>query len=237
MKGRLVAGSVLLGLLSFAASAAADWLVVRDGGRVETKGAWQIKGKLVVFTRTDGSLSSLKLAEVDLEASRKATEAAEAETAAPPPAPPPPKKKLAVLTDKDFARKEPPAAEPAAERGSEESKEEKDAGPTPTVSVASWRQVERPTSDGLEIHGTLQNNTDRIAAGVAVEVQLFNETGERVGTAPGIPNTPSIQPRGTVEFRATFPGVFTFATAKFEVKGFPLDISPADQPQAEAPPQ
>lgn len=239
MKAKLAL--VLLGsLLTFASPAAADWLVTRDGGRVETKGAWQIKGKLVVFTQTDGSLSSLRLSDVDLEASRRFTEDAKAE-AVTEPAPPPPKKKIAVLTDKDFPKKEGVSSpEPAAEDAKEpkEDKDEKPAGPAATVTVASWKRVDRPASDGIEIHGTLQNNTDQIAAGVAVEVQLFNEAGERTATAPGIPSTPSIQPRGMVEFRATFLGVFSFARAKFETRGYPLDLSPApDQPTGEAPPQ
>ncbi len=237
MRGRFALG-FLVSLLTFASPAAAAWLVTRDGGRVETKGAWQIKGKLVVFTQTDGSLSSLRLSEVDLEASRKVTdEATKAETAAAP-APQAPKKKLAVLTDKDFRKREaPPPSEPD-EKDAEKGGEGQPARAAAIVTISSWKQLSRPESDGIEIQGTLQNNTDRIAAGVAVEVQLFNEAGERVATATGIPSTPSIQPNGMVEFRADFPGVFTFSQAKFEVKGYPLDISPApDQAPTEAPPQ
>ena len=218
----------LLITLLAASPAAADWLVVRAGGRVETKGPWRTKGKLVVFTRADGSLSSLRLAEVDLEASRKASEEAKTVTAAPP-APQAPKKKLAVLTDKDFPKAEP---KPAAEAKAEDSP----AAKTATVTVASWKRLDRPGSDGLDIQGTLQNNTDKIAAGVAIEVQLYDEAGDRIATAQGIPSTPSIQPHAAVEFRATFPGVFSFSGAKFETKGYPLDISPApDQEQAPPP--
>src|SRR4030095_2502949 len=99
---------LLIALLAAASPATADWLVTRAGGRVETKGPWRVKGKLVVFDKTDGTLASLRLSEVDLEASRKATADAHAGAAAPP-APEPPKKKLATLTDADF-RKQAPAA-------------------------------------------------------------------------------------------------------------------------------
>src|SRR5689334_14665868 len=102
----------LLGL-AIAAPARADWLVTRDGGRVETRGPWKEKGKLVVFTKADGTLASLRLSEVDLEASRKLTESAKVQ-AEKPPAPEPPKKKLAVLTDADFKKATPRGSTTAA---------------------------------------------------------------------------------------------------------------------------
>ena len=113
------------------------------------------------------------------------------------------------------------------------------AKPQATVTVASWKRLDRPAGDGIEIQGVLQNNTDEIAAGVEVEVQLFNEAGERVATAPGIPSTASIQPRGATEFHASFPGVFSFAEAKIEPKGWRLDLSPApsQKPTEKPPPQ
>jgi glutaredoxin len=62
--------------------AAADWLVTRDGHRIETDGPWKVKGRMVVYTDTRGTLSSLRLDELDLEAS----EAAGEEPESPPPA-------------------------------------------------------------------------------------------------------------------------------------------------------
>jgi hypothetical protein len=244
LEGGLLKGGPALGFLLYlllaATPAAADWLVTRAGARVETKGSWQIKGKLVVFTRADGSLASLRLSEVDLEASRKATEGAKAAAAAPP-APPPPKKKLAVLTDKDFPKAAKEGSKPAeaAEEAKEAAAASQDTKPPGTVSVSSWKRLDRAGGDGIEIQGTLQNNTDQIAAGVAIEVELYDEAGARIATATGVLSTPSIQPRGTVEFRAAFPGVFAFAQAKFDTKGYPLDLSPApDQaPQPDPSPQ
>lgn len=72
----------LLALFAFGADA--DVLVLRDGGRVETRGAWQEKGRQVVFTDAQGKLCALRQADVDLEASRTAT----ARAAAPVPASP-----------------------------------------------------------------------------------------------------------------------------------------------------
>ncbi|HEV2845203.1 MAG TPA: FxLYD domain-containing protein, partial [Thermoanaerobaculia bacterium] len=164
-------------LLMAAAPAQADWLVTRDGGRVETKGIWKVKGKLVVFTQADGALSSLRLSEVDLEASRKATEDSKVK-AEKPPAPEPPKKKLAVLTDADFKKATPQGstAPPKAEEGQ--------AAPPGLVSVSSWKRADQ--GDGLQIEGTLHNNTEDMVVNAAVEVQLYNEAGDRVGTAPAL---------------------------------------------------
>ena len=71
-------------LLFIAGPAAADWLVTREGASVETRGAWRQEGRLMVFTLADGTLASLRLDEVDLEASRQATEGASQPAAAPP---------------------------------------------------------------------------------------------------------------------------------------------------------
>lgn len=49
----------------------ADWLVLRSGQRIETKGAWEVRGRQVVFTSRTGALQALPLADVDVEASRK----------------------------------------------------------------------------------------------------------------------------------------------------------------------
>ena len=47
--------------VGFTAGAAhADWLVTRDGARIETKGAWKVDGRRVVFTMPNGTLSALR---------------------------------------------------------------------------------------------------------------------------------------------------------------------------------
>ncbi len=97
----------------FAAASHADWLVTLAGERVETQGSWQVKGRMVVFNQPDGTLSSMRLSEVDLDASREATASA-AEAAAQPAdqAPPPPKRPARVITTDDVG-----AGVPGAEGG------------------------------------------------------------------------------------------------------------------------
>ena len=227
---------ILLGILAAAGSpAAGDWRVTRDGGRVETKGPWKVKGKLVVFTQTDGSLSSLRLTDVDLETSRKATSEAtvqkEREKTA---APEPPKKKLAVLTDQTFRK--PPAAASATEAPPQEG-----AQPVPSgtgggpVTVSAWKQVDLPGSGGIEIQGTLHNTTDYLIVNPSVEVRLYDHAGDSIASAFGVLSTGAIPPKGTIDFRASLPGASAFAEVRFEPRGLPLDTRPADSQQPEEP--
>lgn len=222
--------TALLILLLAASPGAADWLVTRDGGRVETQGPWQVKGKLVVFTPPNGTLSSLRLTEVDLDASARATEEARAQAEKPPEEKPRPRPKEAtiVITDANFRRPEaetaPAAVEPA------DKPEPVEPGP---VTVSSWRQVERTEGDGLDLYGVLLNRGPEIATGVVLKVRLFNEAGEEIAAAGGILASTSIRPGGSIDFRVPLPGVFTFVKATFDVESYALTVSPAPEEAGE----
>lgn len=213
-----------------AGPAEAGWLVTRDGGRVETRGAWTVKGKLVVFTRADGQLASLRATEVDWTASERATEEAleRAHQAAEPKAVPVLEKKEArwVMTDADFERRTPP---PAAEAKEAPAPEETDAAGRPRlpVTVDTWDRRNHP--EGLEIYGTLSNPGTEIAAEVGVTVRLYDETGALLATSEGRVATPALGPGAQAGFRASFPGVFTYADAKLEVRGYGLRIKAAEE--------
>lgn len=224
----------LLGILAAGSPAAGDRLVTRAGGPVETKGPWQVKGKLVVFTQADGSLGSLRLSEVDLDASRKATDEARTQ-AAKPSAPEPPKKKLAVLTDQSF-RKTPAVTSAVVAPPDEPEGAELQPGTAGPVTVGSWKQADSPQG-GLEIRGTLHNTTDRLIVNASVEVQLYDEEGNSLGSAPGLLSASTIQPLGTIDFRAVFPGPYTvFAKVTFEPRGLPLDLAPGEPKPGDSPP-
>lgn len=230
-------------LLLGALPAGADWLVTREGGRVETQGTWQVKGKLVVFTQANGSLSSLRLADVDLEASQQATAEAikaEDEAAAVKEAPKPERKKsVRSLTDEDFSHSGASSAkaedgakggdgdgkETAADGGKGAGKETRDA-----VAVSSWRQAERAEGSGLDLFGTLQNTGEELAIDITVKVELFNEAKESVGSGDALLASTSIPPGGSTTFRVPFDGLFTFASAKFQVssQSLTLDAAPDD---------
>ena len=57
----------------FSSYASADVLVTANGEQVETQGPWQVKGRQIVFTDSEGRLVALRASDVDLEASERAT--------------------------------------------------------------------------------------------------------------------------------------------------------------------
>ena len=229
----VVAAALGLAVLAAPAPAAADWLVTREGARIETRGPWNVKGKLVVFTQTDGTLGSLRHTEIDFAASERATAAEWDRKAAPAaPQPPPKRKSVRSLTDADFAKPAPaPEGEAAAPAGGEKKgaaeAEKAAAKAAGKVEVATWQRIDRVEGDGIEVAGTLRNVGGEIAAGVGVTIRLLDETGTVVATGEAIPTADAIRPQGVVTFRAAFPGVFTFADAQFEVRSWGLDIDPA----------
>lgn len=164
MKQTLLVSALLLGL---GLPAAADWLVVREGGRIETRGGWKVQGKMVVFTRADGTLSSLRLSEVDLPASEQATEAAKtAETAkaaaAADPAPKPqdeaPAKPRRVVTDKDLR-----PARPGVADGEVVAFPVRGHGELQLTIPRGWRSQIRPLSGDLPPTIDFSPSSDREA--------------------------------------------------------------------------
>lgn len=222
----LLAGS----LWTVPAPAAGDWLVTRDGGKVETQGAWKVQGKRVVFTAQDGTLASLRLTEVDLDASRQATSAAAqareervAQAAAPP------KQSIRVLTDKDFPKPVPSPLTPAAE-GTDPATapaaagENNPAAPSSSsaLQVASWKRERDAERDLMKISGLVRNTGPDLATAVQVTIRLYEEGGELLATQQAALDTRTLQPGQGTSFQAEIPAINGFASAKFEVRSIPL---------------
>ena len=109
--------------LTVSLPASAEWLITHDGHRIETDGPWKVKGRLVVYTDAKGTLSSIRLDEIDLEASETASqepaeEPAESREDESKPEREPRKRPVLVLTDGDIpeATTDGPAAEIEPER-------------------------------------------------------------------------------------------------------------------------
>ena len=240
MKQQMYAGLALAALLATVAPAApakADWLVTREGGRVETRGVWTVKGKLVVFKTADGQLSSLRLADVDLDASRRVTEeavAAQAQADAEEPKPAERRKSVRTITDKDVRPFTAP--EPAAPDEAEEEKA-KAPGPTsgPGLLVESWRQSAHADEDYVIVNGTLQNASNATAADLKLKVMIFDDTGSLIATSQAAVEVTAIPPGERATFRAEFPGFFSFATVKFEAESRRLATRSTDEPIPPAP--
>lgn len=215
----------------------ADWLVTSEGARVETRGPWEVRGKLVVFTAPDGTLASVRLSTVDLEASRRVTEEAQrpkpAQAAAPAR-----RKSVTSITDKDFPRA-PRAAAPAeggtaaASATPAPAAAASAATPARGVVVETWQQQERAQGDGLEIMGVLRNQSPDIATELGLTISTLDETGATTGTAEALLTSTTLAPQGIMNFRAFLPGVFTFSSANFDVRSKGLRLQTAEPKKSE----
>jgi hypothetical protein len=225
----LLAGSLWM---AAPAPAVADWLVTRDGGKVETRGAWKVEAKRVVFTAKDGTLASLRLAEVDLDASRQATSAAEQAktTEAVKPAAPP-RKSVRVLTDKDFPRAEPPAAPADATGVATLGTGENPAAPpsSTALQVANWKQERDAEHDLMKISGVVRNTGPDLATAVQVTIRLYEAGGELLATQQASLDTRTLQPGQGTAFQAEIPAINGFASAKFDARSIPLVKRPPPQ--------
>lgn len=230
-----------LALLACAVPAAlgADWIVTRQGERFEVRGAPQLKGKLVVFTLPDGSLSSMRADRVDFDASKRATEQAKKAAEAPPAAEAvkPRHKALIVLTDKDFKKPLPAGASDAAavEAKPAKGKDGKDVPPQDLPSsaeVASWERVPASQSkaDGLEIVGMVHNASTNYLTGVIVAAQLFDDTGALIGRFPATVENQVLRPNESSKFNLVAKGTFAFAAIRWETQGRGFKAAPAPPP-------
>ncbi|HEY8020052.1 MAG TPA: hypothetical protein VIH93_03070 [Thermoanaerobaculia bacterium] len=215
--------------------AAADWLVTSEGGRVETRGPWEVKGKLVVFTAADGTLSSLRATQVDLDASRRATVESKQALADAEKAPPPaPRKSVRSITDKDVGHPASDAAKPGdsataatpAANATKSAKPADAAGKSP-VSVGNWQKADRTEKDGIELFGSLNNDSGDIQTDVGLTVTLYDDGEGLLGTAEAAVTPSTMTAHGATNFRVAFPGIYTFARAKFDIRSAGLALSPA----------
>jgi hypothetical protein len=232
MKGA-VRSLFVTALLAAALPVTADWLVTREGAKVETKGKWEVKGKVVVFTRPDGGLASLRLTEVDLDASRKLTARGgqvEETTIASRPQEGTARKRRAV-TDKDVGHGE--AASPASPKSDTKTDKADAKSATPGIAVANW-QREADAADGhVVITGRVANSGTSVATGIELSVHVFDETGKRLATVPGSLTATALKPGQEGTFRADFPGLFAFSQVKFDVKSS-ANLATAPEPKGGA---
>ncbi len=202
----------------------ADWLVTVTGQRIETSGPWQVKGKQVLFTAKNGTLSSLRLTEVDLEASRQASEPPPPAEEAPAPEPPPKKKPVLVLTDKDIARAR-SAEKTDEEAAAGESKEGTAKAPAGgatananAVELVTWKEIDKDPTLGVELMGTVCNTSADLVTGVTVMVKLLDGGGALIAEKQASLAPSSLAAGASANFRVLFSDVRGFATPKFEIR-------------------
>jgi len=213
--------------------ASGDVLVTRDGTRVETEGPWEVRGRLVVFTRPGGTLSSLRLSDIDLEASETATAEAQgaaeetarkeseaepgnAEKTASEDRAAPRTKATWKLTDADFTRRLHFAQDAEGSSGegapSAVSGERTEAGPP---AVLGYQRENDPLDQHVIITGSLGNLTRTTATAISLEVSLYDESNELIQMRRAVLEDPVMLPDGSTTFQADFPDVFSFAAIQF----------------------
>ena len=223
------------------AAAHADRLVTTDGHAVETEGPWRVEGRLVVFERPDGTLASMRRSEVDLEASRRATEEEAAAAVAerdrstrPPDRQTSHREPIARLTEKEL----PPVgsgpaaqAETAPEGTDQAADAAADRKPASGLRIASSSEAGYDPS-GLVFTGSVRNESSYTAVGVTVTGHLFDENGKESATTAAIVTSSALLAGERADFRATFPGVFSYTRVSFDVDGELLLNEPREQPAA-----
>ena len=215
--------SALVATLALAAGpAAADWLVTRDGARVETQGAYKVKGRQVIFTAMNGTLSSMSTADVDLEASERLMEALRRQAEAPPEEPEP-VESVWTLTDADVPRYRPDEPLEDSEAASDFAAAADAAASAPAatadpIRVTGWEEVEDFSIDGIVLAGTLGNESRDMASGLLLSVRVFDSSGELLESRYAEVDSNSIGPGEETQWRVAFPDVLSFASVRFGVQ-------------------
>ncbi|MDX1382502.1 MAG: FxLYD domain-containing protein [Thermoanaerobaculia bacterium] len=241
---QVLAGLALAGLLA-AAPAGADWLVSTNGERMETRGEWKVEGRRILYTSTRGTLSSIRLTEVDVEASRALTEEMKSGVAAPEVVPEPERAEPVLrLTDADFPAPE-PSAPPPVEGAEGETEGEGGAAlgsrPVPAsdglenrpaeqlagdgaVQVLNWSV--RPTgADELSIVGDLSNVSDEVATAVALTVTLLDADALVVDSTNAQLSANAIMPGGRASYVARFSDDLNFGAVEFTATSIGLEVA------------
>jgi len=223
---------LLVGLASVIGPSAgrADWLVTLDGHHIETQGPWRVSGQLVLFDLPTGSLVSMRVTEVDLDASREATERAlhpvEESPADVPPAPR--GESVFRLTDADVRHVKDDAdsfaeSDPAAEEDADQS-----SAAGRNLLVTGWSDDTDPDGDGVLLIGTLSNRSRDTSGNIRLVARLYDVDGAFLASTDARLSTTALPPGETASFEAEFPGVFTYSAVRFETESIDFRTATPD---------
>lgn len=215
-------GLLLAGLLPVEAAIAADTAVVvlKGGTRIELKRPWVQQGGNALLTRSDGTLLSVPISEIDLKATaaaRKAVPPPDPVAVAPPQTPVEalrlgregPRAKVR-LTDADVSHEtvQTQASTPA------ENKAETGGKGAARLDVAGYDQSK--SGSNLLLRGSLRNFGGTAASNARMSVTALDENGDLIGTGEASLSKGSLEPFETVAFTAAVPvGDKVVATLRF----------------------
>jgi hypothetical protein len=249
--GTVLVGAVLVG----ARDVSAERLVLRDGSEIQTRGPWKVKGRQVVFTLPSGTLSALRLGDVDLEASKVAREAFANEAATnradgqvAPVGAARPREPVWVITDRDIPRAQRPRDDQAVNDSPGLDDEASTPQGTPSagrdvifaatgLEVAGWRTI-HSARGGVEITGVLANRSDQLVAEASIRVSVIAGDGTERTYSAEIGNA-TLGAGQQSPFRILLPDVVAVDDSlSFDVKGRAVrprilpSIQPADDADA-----
>ena len=226
----LVPVSVAL-LLAATPPVAAEWLVLKDGSEIETKGPWKVDGRRITYTAMNGTFSAVRTDSVDLEKSRIRNEPV-AETK---PAAPAVKEPGLVVRQSDVRTARQPDQRSAGEEVDAPADEDG------RIAVVEWDEVVVQT--GTRLEGRLRNDTQSTYLALAVDAKLLGEDGQELDSVRASLEKNWIGRGEVLRFRADFENVIAFDTVRFEVNGQPMgratdnSLVSQDRPGQEPDPQ
>ncbi len=189
-----------------------------------------IDGPLVVFTRADGSLASIRLNKVDLEASRPSgAESYRSPDEKPVESPAPAtrdRESVMVLTNRDVPRA-------ASSRGPAIGYPEgtSAARSTSPVRVETWLEAE--VAGGFEIVGQVRNRGSVVERIQGISVDLRDRDGGLIRSVLALPKRNLLETGATTTFRARFRQVADRRIRpSFKVESVKADSGPAERPQS-----
>ena len=196
---------IFLLLFLLALPVGADWLVTKEGARVETKGKWNVKGGVVIFTAPSGTLSSIRLSKVDLDASAAVT--MEAKNPPPPPVVEEEEEKpeaVLTLTNADLGpRSASGIPSPVSQntdtgtgtsdtaRNSAQAAQEEDAAQEGAITddgtmidqvsgkmeVVRWEAEDSPVGQAVIVEGILRNGGEQDVKNIRLNVNFVDSEG------------------------------------------------------------
>lgn len=218
MKPRGLKVSGMLGLLlasllpvKSAIGADAAVVVLKGGTRIELKGPWVRQAGNALLTRSDGTLLSVSISEIDLKAT------AAAKKAVPPPDPaavaPPqtpvealrlgregPRAKVR-LTDADVSHET--IQTQASTQAQGQGKAETAGKGAARLDVAGYDQSK--SGPNVLLRGSLRNFGGTAASNARMSITALDENGDLIGTGEASLSKGSLEPFETVAFTAAVP--------------------------------
>jgi hypothetical protein len=192
--------------------AVADVVVLKGGAVINLKKPPEVRGSNVLLTRADGTVLSVRAADID----REATSAARSAVAPAPAATPAPPATLAGaaraarevpkarvrISDADVSHSE-AAAQATGEAAGEAGPEVDASAGSGRVEVADYTQEK--SGDALVVRGTLRNPGATPAANVRMTVTAIDAKGQAIASAEAGVSNGVIAPSSTVAFSVTIP--------------------------------